>query len=217
MKRHKTALWFVFLAIMAFATIGLEAVLSMILEPIVYGYEMSAWSTPQFIMHWSITCAIWGASAAALIYLAKEKCDFDLFRSGSKMTSTQWLIIAEIVVGSLIISCIDWNGAKIIKEFMINGWLKFIFQYIYYLFEMVLVTLILVFSQKAGEIWFRKKNIPYGGIVIALTWGAAHFFTKGVLSGILGMAAGIAFGFVYLLVNRDIKKAYPILFVIFAL
>ena len=82
---------------------------------------------------------------------------------------------------------------------------------------MVLVLLILVFSQKAGELWFRNKNIPYGGIVIALTWGVAHFFTKGVLSGILGMAAGIAFGFVYLLVNRDIKKAYPILFVMFAL
>ena len=217
MKRHTTALWFVFLAIMGFATIALEAVLALVLEPIVYGYEMSAWSTPQFIMHWSITCAIWGATSAALIYLAKEKCDFNIFRNGSKMTITQWLIIAGIVVGSLIISCIDWNGAKIVREFMMYGCLKFLFQYIYYLFEMVLITLILVFSQKAGELWFRNKNIPYGGIVIALTWGVAHFFTKGVLSGILGMAAGIAFGFVYLLVNRDIKKAYPILFVMFAL
>ena len=77
--------------------------------------------------------------------------------------------------------------------------------------------MILVFSQKAFEEWFKNPNIPYGGIIVALTWGIGHFFTKDVLTGIITMISGLAFGSVYLLVNRDIKKAYIILWLIFVL
>ena len=64
---------------------------------------------------------------------------------------------------------------------------------------------------------FTNPNIPYGGIIVALTWGVGHFFTKDVLTGIITMLSGLAFGSVYLLVNRDIKKAYVILWLIFVL
>lgn len=92
----------------------------------------------------------------------------------------------------------------------------FIFQYIYYAFETLLFTLILVYGQKACESWFKKKNIPYGGIILALTWGLAHTFTKGsIASGLLSALGGFAYGAVYLLVNRDIKKTLPIIFIMF--
>ena len=96
-------------------------------------------------------------------------------------------------------------------------WLKFIFQYIYYIFETVLVTLILVFAQKAFEKWFHKENIPYGGIILALTWGIGHFFTKDIVTGILCIISGFAFGSVYLLTNRDIRKTFPLVLVMFVL
>lgn len=79
----------------------------------------------------------------------------------------------------------------------------------------MLVTLILVFGQKAFEQWFNKVNIPYGGIILALTWGVAHFFTKDILTGIVTIISSLAFGSIYLLVNRDIRKNYPILWVMF--
>lgn len=85
------------------------------------------------------------------------------------------------------------------------------------MFETFLVMLILIFGQKAFELWFHNDKIPYGGIVVAITWGIAHFFTKDIVTGILCMISGFAFGSVYLLVNRDIRKAFPILFIMFAL
>lgn len=79
------------------------------------------------------------------------------------------------------------------------------------------VTLILVFRQNAFEKCFHKRNIPYGGIIVAITWGIGHFFTKNILTGIVTVISGLAFGSVYLLVNRDIKKTYPILWIMFVL
>lgn len=136
-------------------------------------------------------------------------------KKGTKVKGWQWILVIVFIIMSLEISCIDWNGSKVWKEFHYNGLLKFIFQYIYYTFEVMLVTLILVFGQKAFEQWFNKVNIPYGGIILALTWGVAHFFTKDILTGIVTIISSLAFGSIYLLVNRDIRKNYPILWVMF--
>ena len=94
----------------------------------------------------------------------------------------------------------------------------FVFQYVYYLFETMLFLLIIVFGQKALERWFKRENVPYGGIVVALTWGIVHIATKGSVSiGLLSAVSGSLFGVVYLLVNRDIKKAYVLLAFMFVL
>ncbi|MCM1192839.1 MAG: hypothetical protein NC123_12645 [Butyrivibrio sp.] len=74
---------------------------------------------------------------------------------------------------------------------------------ILYNFETILVMLILVFGQNAFEKWFHKCNIPYGGIIVAITWGILHFFTKDITTGIVTMISGLAFGSIYLLTNRD--------------
>jgi len=76
--------------------------------------------------------------------------------------------------------------------------------------------LIIIFGQKAFEMWTKKKYIPWGGFLCAITWGLAHIFTKGSLTmGLIGALSGFMFGAIYLLVNRDVKKAYIFLFLMF--
>ena len=205
------------LAMLAFAGLGLDALLAYLIEPIIFGVPMKEWTVVQNIIHWVITCILWGVTSWLIVIYAKKKYDFDLLKKGNKMAVWQWLLIVVFVIGSLIMSYIDWDGSKVIKEFYANGPVKFVFQYIYYVFETILVTLILVFGQEAFEKWFKKPNIPYGGIIVALTWGIAHFFTKDLITGILTVISGLAFGSVYLLVDRDIRKTYLILFIMFVL
>lgn len=81
----------------------------------------------------------------------------------------------------------------------------------------MLFLLIIVFGQKACEVWFRRKNLPYGKVICGLTWGLAHVFTKDPLTGLLGLALSFAMGYAYLLMNRDMKKAYGVLFLMFVL
>lgn len=217
MTKKASGIHFLLLAVLAFAGIGLEVVLAFGIEPLIYGTSLNEWSDLQAIVHWIVTCALWGAVSFGIIRLAKNKYGFDLFQRGSKLSAWQWVLVVIFMIGSLIISYVDWNGSKVIKEFYANGPVRFVFQYIYYIFETILVTLILIFGQKAFEKWFHRENIPYGGIIVAITWGLGHFFTKDIWTGIVCMISGLAFGSVYLLVNRDIRKAFPILWIMFVL
>jgi len=206
------------LALGAFAGLGIEALYAFLLEPLIYGRQLSDFTTTENILHWIITCITWGIVAFLLVYIAKNKAGFNIFAESTKLRVWQWIVAVGFVVFSFVINWVNWNGFKCLIEFQANGWLKFIFQYIYYLFETVLFTLIIVYGQKAFEKWTKQKNLPWGGILCAITWGVAHIFTKGsVIVGLLSALSGFTFGVLYLLLNRDIKKTYIFLFLMFVL
>lgn len=115
-------------------------------------------------------------------------------------------------------SVVDWGGFKVYLEWKSHGTLLFIFQYIYYVFETLLFTRILVLAQLAFETWFKNRKIPYGGIVLCLTWGLGHAFTKGsLLIGLEGIVIGLLFGSLYLLLNRNLKGTLVLLFLLFVM
>lgn len=217
-KEHNTTgLQYFYLALSAFTAFGIEVLLAFFIEPAIYGRSMQEWSATQNIAHWIITCLAWGIAAVYIVRFAKRKYQFDIFSPAKKVVVWQWMLIAVCLLFSGVVSYMSWNGFKIIKEFQNKGWLLFIFQYIYYLFETLLFTLIVVFGQKACEVWFKRENFPYGGIAVALMWGLAHIFTKDITTGLLSALGGFIFGCIYLLVNRDIKKTAVLLFILFVI
>ena len=214
----KNGLNFFYLSLYAFAGLGLEVLLAFLIEPLIYGKNPNDFSIAENILHWTLTCIIWAVVSLTLIKVAKKKYSFDIFSYKDSIGLKNWILCFALLSISVIIHVIDWNGFKVEKEFFNNGWLKFIFQYIYYLFETTLFVLIIVFAQKAGDIWLRKKNIPWGGILVAITWGLAHVFTKGELSiGILTSLAGLLYGIVYLVSKKNLNIAYPLIFLMFVL
>lgn len=162
----KKGFTFFVLSLFAFAGLGLEVLLAFLIEPLVYGKELSNFTTTENILHWIMTCIIWAVVSLILIKVAKNKLNFDIFSQNDTIGIHRWIICFGFLTISIVISIIDWNGFKVMKEFLYNSWLKFIFQYIYYIFEAGLFVLIIVFAQKAGEIWFKKGNIPWGGILL---------------------------------------------------
>ena len=86
------------------------------------------------------------------------------------------------------------------------------------MFEVLLVLLIIIFGQTAFEKWFNNNKIPFGGILVALTWGIGHWYTKGSLGkGLYTAVGGFVFGGVYLLTNRNVKLSYILLCIMFIL
>ena len=205
-------------ALTAFGGLGLELLLANVIEPAMYGVKMAEFNTVQHIFHWLITCVIWGVVAVWLVHDIKKRCNWDMMKKGEPMKAWQWMFIVLGCILAVWIVSMDWNGLKIVEEFKRRGALLFTFQYLYYAFDTLLFMLIIVFGQKACELWFKKVNIPYGGIVCGLTWGMAHIFTKGSLStGLWGLLLGFAMGTAYLLTNRDIRKTYIVLLIMFVL
>ncbi len=199
-------------AMLAFGGLGLEVLYAFWLEPIIYGHSMQEFTTTECIIHWSITIITWLVVAYWIVKSAKKNLGFQL-----KETDSKWTLIGIVASCTLIglmvaVNYVDVGGLKILHEFKRLGVLKFIFQHLYYLTEVVLFALIIVFGQKALEKLFRKKNVPYGGIIVGLTWGLAHWFTKGsIWIGIEGIVLGFLFGAIYLFLGRDFKKTYLVL------
>lgn len=222
MKREKkiekkiTGWSYMDLAITAFAGLGIELIYAFFLEPFLYGVSMQAWNSMQSILHWSLTCVTWGLMAWYVVRSGKKQLSFDIWEKGEKAKPWQWALILVIVAVCIVMNYRDWGGFKIMMEFQRKGIVLFSFQYLYYMFEIVLVLLIVMFGQKAGELWLQHKNIPWGGIVCGLTWGLAHAMTKGSLEmGLMGLLWGTLFGSAYLLTNRDCKKTYVIMLIMF--
>lgn len=217
MERKITGADYLYLALYAFAGIGVELILVGFIEPIL-GVSLETYTTLQNIIHWVIICIIWLIIGVFLINLANRKYDFNLLEHRSQLKGWQYLGIIVCLSVSIASHYIDWGGFKIVLEFQKLGVLKFVFQYIYYLFEAFLISLIIIFGQKAFEKWFGKVNIPYGGIVLALTWGLMHIVSKGSLSvGLLSAFGGFLYGSAYLVVGKDYRKALPLMSLMFIL
>ena len=208
---------YLWLGLYAFCGLGMEALYAYLLEPILYGVPMQEWSTIQIVIHWTVTCITWGLFAAVLIRKSGTKYHYPLTEKGQTMSLSGVVLCIVFIAAAFVLDYVSWGGFKVYLEYVNKGLLLFVFQYIYYAFETMLFLLIIVFGQKACEVWFGKENLPYGGIICGLTWGLAHVFTKNVLTGLLGVLLGVALGSVYLVVNRDLRKAYVVMFLMFVL
>jgi membrane protease YdiL (CAAX protease family) len=84
---------------------------------------------------------------------------------------------------------------------------------LYYIFETGLFVLIIVFAQEAGEIWFKKSTIPWGGILVSLTWGLAHILAKGDLSvGLIAFIGVLLYGSIYIISKNNLFIVFPFIF-----
>lgn len=217
MEKKITGADYLYLALYSFAGIGLELILVGVIEPI-FGISLETYTTAQHIIHWIVICIVWLIVGAFLIGLAKKKYGFNVWEHQSKLKAWQYLGSIICLVVSVVSHHMDWGGFKPLLEFQKLGALKFIFQYIYYLFEAFLFSLIIIFGQKACEKWFKNEVIPYGGIVLALTWGLMHIVSKGSISvGLLSAFGGFLYGAAYLIVGKDYRKALPLMCLMFVL
>ncbi len=210
---------YLLLALISFIAI-LEELLIVYIEISIYGLTMNfkTWTIAQSLLHWTITCILWGVSAYFIVDYANKNMDFELKKDNKKIEFWKHIAIIFILCLTIFISYKNWNGLKIIREYNNLGMAKFIFQYIYYFFESVLFTLIIVFAQKGFEIIFRRPNINYGGIICGLTWGLGHILSKSNIEvGLLGLVYGFLFGSIYILLDRNLIKTFPIIFLMFIL
>lgn len=226
-NRFSQGLDFLGYSLGTFGVIGFELLLAYVIEYNIYGYDFKSYNMWQNILHWVLTVSVWVLGGLYIIKDCARKSEVDLIKNlreksllqGAKeMSFTQWVLLITGTVLCLISTWIDWDGSKVLREFRSNGAVLFTFQYIYYLAEVFLVLLIIVFGQYAFEKWFKNDKIPYGGIVVALTWGIGHWLTKGSLvTGIYTAIGGFVFGSAYLLTRRNLKLSYLFLCIMFIL
>ena len=220
MKNAKITAWdYLWYALYAFAGLGLELFLLGVVEPFLFGNISSdEYSVFQRIIHWTLTMICWGSIAALLVYFAGKKLDFHILRNVS-VTKKGVLAALVLVIVCIAVNAIDWGTLKIIGEFQQKGPLLFLFQYLYYAFEIGLVFLITAFGQGFAEMLLKRKSmIPFGGIVLCCTWGAIHMLSQGsVATGLGVMVFALLYGLIYIFLNRSAKYSYTAMLLAFIL
>ena len=208
---------FILLALLAFLGLCAEFVL-MLIEQHVNGMDIAQWSVSQLIQHWQIIIPVWLIVSVVVILLSKILCSFNVFEPHS--TPSGWQLILGIVlpvIFAVVVSIIG-GGPGFVRTFKAASLTFFTLQNIYYLLEMLLSGLIISLSQQAITDSSGKRNMfPWGGLVLGLTWGLGHYITKGnVYIALIAFALAIFFGLIYNLTGRDLKKAWPLMYLVFA-
>lgn len=170
---------YLWVALYAFAGVAFELVLMWIEG--MFGIESSAYTVSQNILHLTVTAIGWVLIGLLVIFVGKKTTGFDIWEHREKIKGWQYGALAVCFAVNIAAKYMDWGGFKVFLEWQSEGPLLFVFQYIYYLAEGFLISLIIIFGQKACEVWFRNEKFPYGGIILGLTWGLAHIFSKGSL------------------------------------
>ena len=208
---------FILLALLAFLGLCAEFVL-MLIEQHVNGMDIAQWSVSQLIQHWQIIIPVWLIVSVVVILLSKILCSFNVFEPHS--TPSGWQLILGIVlpvIFAVVVSIIG-GGPGFVRTFKAASLTFFTLQNIYYLLEMLLSGLIISLSQQAITDSSGKRNMfPWGGLVLGLTWGLGHYITKGDVSiALIAFVIAIFFGLIFNLTGKDLKKACPLMYLVFA-
>lgn len=217
-------------AFIAFGFLGLEfAVLFVSVLIDGRGYQnLGNWPVNWYgaVAHWVLTILVWGVGVFIYIKWSKRKGVFDeLVSFETKHTFRYCLIALLAVIAFSVISGLtsDASIPQIYREY--KGFTRMygnaalvvlIFQNIYYIFEMLLVFIILAFFQKAGMLITKNDKIPWGSIGLCLTWGMIHFISHP--EGAFGVAIwALVPGIMYVLSGRRFWPTYLILLLAFVI
>ena len=96
-----------------------------------------------------------------------------------KISSKSWIVTLACFIGCKIMTFIDWHTLKIIGEAQGKTIFQFCAQYLYYIFEVLLVILIIIYGQKSdwNSVEKRKPN-SFWRYYIGYDMGSVSFCVK---------------------------------------
>lgn len=219
---------FLVLGIMGFVGFLLEFVIA-IVEMTAFGMSMGdmANTSPfEIYRHWILTYVIWVVCAYILHRIAKAKYGFNMFSFKGEVSAKSALIILVMCALHIVYATYSWGWQlKPYAEYLNMestfpgfGLPSIALQLAYYFFEAMLMMMIVAFGQEFGERKFAKKNIPWGGILLALTWGLFHMVTKFSLETAISCSViAVYFGVCYLLLKKNAICSWLLFFVVYTL
>lgn len=216
-KKQQTVLTCMLFSIACLVSLSAEYLILQC-EQFIYEKNYFKFTISESVVHWVLICFIWGMIGSLLLYLSVRVYSFNVFKHSDKPTARGIAAALILIFASVSAKYIIWDGWKILADLHSSGWFQFIFQYIYYLFEVLIVLLTVVFAQEAGEKIFNVKKAPWGGFVLAVTWGLSHIVTQSsVTIGLYYTVSSIMYGTAYIALRKNLYFSYLITVLMFLL
>lgn len=204
--------------------------LAIMMDMVDYTYILKTIGFPltieqEGIINWSFDCLLYTIAIFSILKFSKQKTNFSIFDYKEKPSLLNICFAAFCLLCTILLSALSWGQFRPIAELLnwvriggvLGGIIFFIGQYIYYILETVLFLFIIAFGQQASDILFKTKVIPWGGIFCAILWGLIHIPLHGFSAGLITTFQAVIYGIAYLLMKRNVKFAYPLIFMMFVL
>ena len=208
---------YLWLSLLSFGAFMLEYFSIFVIESILLHTDIWNYTANSKSVHCIIMAFMWSVVIAMLLLFSHKYLHFPTRENKEeKLCLKNWIITFVCLIGCKILTFIDWHTLKVVGELQGKNIYQFCAQYLYYVVEVMLVVLIIIYGQKAIEVLLKKESpIPFGGIILAVTWGAFHFVSRGVgleiWNGISTMIFSVLSGVMYLRLNK--KCLYSYLFI----
>lgn len=205
---------YLWLSLLSFGAFMLEYFSIFVIELMFLHVDICNYTANQKSVHCIIMVFIWAVVIVMELFFSQRYFHFpSRDDKENKISLKNWIITFVCLSGCKILTFIDWNTLKIVGEAQDKNTYQICAQYLYYIFEVMLVVLIIIYGQKAIETLLKKEStIPFGGIILALTWGAFHFVSRGagleIWNGISTMIFSVLSGVMYLRLNRKCLCSY---------
>ena len=180
-------------------------------EKFIYGKKYNEFSITESVTHWIIVCVLWGIVGLVLFYIAARVHSYNFMKKEYKPSERGVIIAIMLLSSSIGVKYLLLDGWQMAVDFRQQGWLQFIFLYIYYLFEAVLLLFGAAFFQEGCErlVKFESSHIPWGGAILALTWGLLRFFTTGdIKMALFYTAVAFFIGCAHLAAKKNMYISY---------
>lgn len=204
-------------AMLVFLALGLDVIVAISINELI---PLDIWY--KKIITNSITIIIWViAIILAYRYIHRSNLKNIITLNLNKKVIMRFMIVFILLIAINIIIK-SRNSPQFISEFTKlkykykeYGVYIYIVQNIYYLLEAMLITLIIVFGQRWGELKFNITRIPYGSIVLCLSWGLVHILTQDISTGIFAIISSLIVGIGFLICEKNLILTYILAICIF--
>lgn len=130
-----------------------------VIELMVLHIDISNYTANQISVHYIIMVLIWAVVIALILFFSKKNLCFPTREDKEDNISLKnWIITFFCLIDCKILTFIDWHTLKVVGEIHDKNTLQFCTQYLYYIFEVMLVTLIIIYEQKAIETLLKKVS-----------------------------------------------------------
>ena len=207
------------LALYAFALFAWEL---LVLAAVDVGFEAAGLGDDAvLVVHWLVTAAGWCWGAWFLLHQRPQ--DDQLFRDpliGSVAPRALTVTFAVLVcIGVRIAAQGEWKPYAEVQDLRADlgstALLGVTALFVYYLAETLVITILVAFAQRAGELRFGHREVPWGGILLALTWGVMHVFLQGLSTGLYAIFVSVLYGVIYALGPRRLAPTVALIGVAF--
>ena len=203
---------YLWLSLLSFGAFLLEYISIFVIEVKFLHVDIQNYTMQQKSIHCIIMAFLWAFFIGIFLFFSRKHYHFPETESKrEKISLENWIVTLACFIVCKIMTFIDWHTLKIVGEAQGKTVFQFCAQYLYYIFEVLLVILIIIYGQKAIETLLKKESsIPFGGIILAMTWGAFHFVSRGVgfeiWNGISTMIFSVLSGVMYLTKTSHTEK-----------